>query len=219
MRSCCPRARGFAAQDIQQLFNRVGRFPEISLQPETVACSIPRYLPSSRCDHPIDLRSFLILSPVMRTHNTERIYACQYTSYRAPMHTERMEKFERLRYAREKRFKTATAAARAMAVKASTYISHENGTRDFDDDDAKLYARRLKVPLPWLVLNIGQRPDGSADTEGDGEGSAHAGLSSVQSFRGKIPGAIPEVDASAPAPGRARSAKRKSSRSITAEPP
>lgn len=76
-----------------------------------------------------------------------------------------MKKYERLRLARKQAaFSSSSEAARAIGVKVSTYASHENGTRDFDDDVASLYARRLRVPVEWLVFERGELkstpPDG-----------------------------------------------------------
>lgn len=70
-----------------------------------------------------------------------------------------MEKGERLRQARMSAgFKSASEAARTMGVNPSTYISHENGTRDFDDTAADLYARRLKASTDWLLYERGEPP-------------------------------------------------------------
>lgn len=53
---------------------------------------------------------------------------------------------DRLRRARiDAGYRTATDAARAFGVSRDTYLQHENGTRTYDDDAAKLYARRLNV--------------------------------------------------------------------------
>lgn len=39
-----------------------------------------------------------------------------------------------------------------MGMVQSTYTSHENGTRDFDEYDAVRYARRFKVSKEWLLF-------------------------------------------------------------------
>lgn len=58
---------------------------------------------------------------------------------------------ERLRFAREKAgFGSATAFAEAHGFTESTYRSHENGTRNFRDDDAQRYAQALGVDWLWL---------------------------------------------------------------------
>ncbi|UXT43237.1 hypothetical protein FY137_18380 [Agrobacterium tumefaciens] len=53
-------------------------------------------------------------------------------------------------------FTNASAAARSLGVSPSTYIHHENGTRDFGEEAAALYARRYHVSLPWLLLGDGE---------------------------------------------------------------
>jgi phage repressor protein C with HTH and peptisase S24 domain len=60
---------------------------------------------------------------------------------------------ERLRKAREEAgYSTAKDAADALGIKAPTYTSHENGTRDFSREDALLYARRFKVTPAHLMF-------------------------------------------------------------------
>jgi hypothetical protein len=41
-------------------------------------------------------------------------------------------------------------------VSPSTYIHHENGTRDFDETAANLYSRRYHVSVAWLMLGDGE---------------------------------------------------------------
>ena len=63
---------------------------------------------------------------------------------------------DRLRKARKAAgFRSASEAARSLGVSPSTYIHHENGTRDFDETAATLYARRYHVDLAWLMLGKG----------------------------------------------------------------
>lgn len=106
------------------------------------------------------------------------------------MHTVRMDKPDRLKFAREKLYDSATAAAKALGVKVPTYISHENGTRDFGDKYARLYARRFRVPLPWLALNEGKMPDLSSEDVAaalrnaeEGEGLPYGGIVEAGAFR------------------------------------
>ncbi|MEM9787725.1 MAG: helix-turn-helix transcriptional regulator [Pseudomonadota bacterium] len=62
------------------------------------------------------------------------------------------EMHDRLRSARiSAGYPDASAAALALGVKASTYISHENGTRGFRPDSAEKYARRFQVSVAWLL--------------------------------------------------------------------
>ena len=89
---------------------------------------------------------------------------------------------ERLRIAREKHYKSARLAAKAMGIAVSTYGAHERaeapGGRDYGPDEAKKYGRRFKVALdcvhgagsvlllPLLetlgceVIALGTEPDG-----------------------------------------------------------
>jgi hypothetical protein len=62
---------------------------------------------------------------------------------------------ERLRIAREKLFKSARLAAKAMGIPVSTYGAHEraesSGGRDYGPDEAKKYGRRFRVTPEWLL--------------------------------------------------------------------
>jgi len=62
---------------------------------------------------------------------------------------------ERLRYAREKYFKSARIAAKALGIAVSTYGAHERaeapGGRDYGPDEAKRYGRRFRVTPEWLL--------------------------------------------------------------------
>src|SRR5438105_12029644 len=75
---------------------------------------------------------------------------------------------ERLRYARDRYFKSARLAAKAMGIAVSTYGAHERaedpGGRDFGPDEAKFYARRFGVTPEWLLTGRWQRPDGKPMT-------------------------------------------------------
>lgn len=66
------------------------------------------------------------------------------------------ELHERLRQARQlASFDKATDAARAMGVGASTYLSHENGSRGVRLPALERYAKFFKVNLNWLVTGKG----------------------------------------------------------------
>jgi phage repressor protein C with HTH and peptisase S24 domain len=70
---------------------------------------------------------------------------------------------ERLRYARERFFKSARLAAKAMGIAVSTYGAHERaespGGRDYGPEEAKRYGRRFKVTPEWLLTGHGRGPD------------------------------------------------------------
>jgi len=57
-------------------------------------------------------------------------------------------------------YSSSAEAARAMGVGASTYAGHENGSRGIKADAARLYARRFKVRVEWLLYGTGAMRDG-----------------------------------------------------------
>ncbi len=66
-------------------------------------------------------------------------------------------KADRLRKSRMgAKFKSASEAARSLGVSTATYIHHENGTRDFGEAAAAIYARRFHVSQSWLLLGEGE---------------------------------------------------------------
>ncbi len=68
-----------------------------------------------------------------------------------------MDKHERLKKAREHAgYGSASSAAKALGIAVSTYLSHENDSRDFDADYAKRYARRYNVSAEWLLWGEGE---------------------------------------------------------------
>ena len=71
---------------------------------------------------------------------------------------------ERLRSAREKRFKSARLAAKALGVAISTYGAHERaeapGGRDYGPNEAKRYGRWFRVAPEWLLTGRGPPPPG-----------------------------------------------------------
>src|SRR5262245_674156 len=75
---------------------------------------------------------------------------------------------ERLRMAREKRFKSARLAGKAMNVPVSTYGAHERaqspGGRDYGPEDAKRYARRFGVTPEWLLTGREPFPTGADES-------------------------------------------------------
>ena len=78
---------------------------------------------------------------------------------------------ERLRIARERHFRSARAAAKALGIAISTYGAHERaetpGGRDYGPDEAKKYARRYKVSPEWLLTAAGDGPADGAAFEAD----------------------------------------------------
>jgi hypothetical protein len=70
---------------------------------------------------------------------------------------------ERLRIAREQKFKSARIAAKHLGTAISTYGAHERaedpGGRDYGPNEAKFYAKRFGVTAEWLLMGIGPGPD------------------------------------------------------------
>ena len=65
------------------------------------------------------------------------------------------DKNERLREARKAAgYDSASAAARAFGWKGSSYIAHENGQNDFNDEQAQMYARAFKTTADWLLWAV-----------------------------------------------------------------
>ena len=74
---------------------------------------------------------------------------------------------ERLRTAREKRFKSARSAAKALGIAISTYGAHERaeapGGRDYGPNEAQRYGRFFGVTPEWLLT--GRKPFPSDEPE------------------------------------------------------
>lgn len=67
-----------------------------------------------------------------------------------------MDEFhERLRWARERKFPTAKAAAESLGIPYGTYSGHESGARGAKNDEIERYARKFKVPAGWLAFAEG----------------------------------------------------------------
>lgn len=70
----------------------------------------------------------------------------------------------RLKWARQNKsdYPSATSAAEARGWNPSTYRTHENGQRNFDNDQAKIYGAAYRVPWIWLQEG-GRLPGGMAE--------------------------------------------------------
>ncbi|OCJ12520.1 hypothetical protein A6U86_05720 [Rhizobium sp. AC27/96] len=79
-----------------------------------------------------------------------------------------MTKNERLRLARSNAgFASASAGALAVGVTTSTYIHHENGTRDFDEQKALIYGKYFSVDPSWILFGD-REPDRKPSALPDG---------------------------------------------------
>lgn len=74
------------------------------------------------------------------------------------------EPWKRLRWARERKYKTKKAAADALNMPPPTYYGHENGTTDMPRDQAIRYATFFKISLVWLLMGKGS-PRGSSPVQ------------------------------------------------------
>lgn len=105
---------------------------------------------------------------------------------------------ERLRSAREKKYKSASKAAEALGISASTYRAHENGQNDFGPEEAEQYARAFGANAGWLLTGLPWR-----DIPGDAhlrviqsfdpDDEARSSSYSRETWTPSIPGAIPEL--------------------------
>ena len=93
------------------------------------------------------------------------LYKSKCLLHRVPRYAEDMESpNDRLRKARLAKWKTQEEAAERMGVNLNTYRQHENDTRGLGGiprRPAEHYARKLKVPLQWLLT--GEGPDKEPD--------------------------------------------------------
>jgi hypothetical protein len=74
---------------------------------------------------------------------------------------------ERLRQARRLAdYETGTAAAQRFGWTVSTYLGHENGSRQYGPADAARYARAFRCRAPWLLFG-GSMDEGAIGAAGD----------------------------------------------------
>ena len=114
---------------------------------------------------------------------------------------------ERLRTAREKHFKSARIAAKALGIAVSTYGAHERaeapGGRDYGPDEAKRYARRFRVTPEWLLTGrkIGPTDGTTAGPEPDEPPApkvpvaGYVGAGAETHFYAVAQGGLDEIDA------------------------
>ena len=72
-----------------------------------------------------------------------------------------LELWERVKWARSRRFESATAAAAALGMKEGTYRCYERGPESakfitLEYNHAKLFAREFKVRWEWLLDGAGE---------------------------------------------------------------
>ncbi|TGT36196.1 LexA family transcriptional regulator [Mesorhizobium sp. M8A.F.Ca.ET.165.01.1.1] len=128
---------------------------------------------------------------------------------------------DRLREARlNAGFKSATKAAEALKIPLGTYAGHENGSRTFDTEAAKLYSKAFNVRVAWLMFGempmytypessdeviremvrvpLDQwdpaEPDHGSHIDSSQVGEDGGVLSGAHRYTPKMPGATPEID-------------------------
>jgi phage repressor protein C with HTH and peptisase S24 domain len=113
---------------------------------------------------------------------------------------------ERLRSAREKHFRSARIAAKALGIAVSTYGAHERaeapGGRDYGPDEAKRYGRRFRVTPEWLLTGRKILPtDGNPEPEPDEPPepkvpvAGYVGAGAETHFYAVAQGGLDEIDA------------------------
>lgn len=81
------------------------------------------------------------------------------------------EPHQRLKLARQIRYRTATSAAEAIGVPYGTYSGHEAGSRGFGPEDMERYAKFFRVSPAWLAFGQGPMSidqNGTGKPEGSG---------------------------------------------------
>jgi hypothetical protein len=106
---------------------------------------------------------------------------------------------DRLRIAREKHFKSARLAGKAMGMAVSTYGAHERaeapGGRDYGPDEAKKYARRFGVTPEWLLTGREPFPTGDIEPPPKARVVGYVGAGAEAHFYSVDPGDLDEVEA------------------------
>ncbi len=102
-----------------------------------------------------------------------------------------LELWDRVKWARSRRFASATAAAGALGMQPGTYRCYERGPGSakfitLEYKHAKLFAREFKVRWEWLLDGIGEpwltKNAGDAEAESDAEPPNH--LRAWREYRG-----------------------------------
>lgn len=102
----------------------------------------------------------------------------------------RLELWDRVKWARRRRFESATAAAEALDMKEGTYRCYERGPDSakfirLEYHHAKRFAQAFKVRWEWLLDGVGEPwlTEEAGDEEPDAAGPANT-LRSWREFRG-----------------------------------
>ncbi|HXQ16836.1 MAG TPA: helix-turn-helix transcriptional regulator [Caulobacteraceae bacterium] len=101
-----------------------------------------------------------------------------------------LELWDRVKWARSRRFASAIAAAVALDMKDGTYRCYERGPGSakfipLDYKHAKLFAQLFKVRWEWLLDGLGEPwlTEEDADQDGEAEGEAPSNLRAWREHR------------------------------------
>lgn len=103
--------------------------------------------------------AFMVRHSLQKAKDLSNAILCDLRS--CPAQDGSVEKHERLRFARQRRFKSGADAARYLNIPYGTYAGHEVGTRGIKDEEAIRYARAFRVPVEWLVYGKGSIDGGN----------------------------------------------------------
>ncbi len=104
-----------------------------------------------------------------------------------------LELWERVKWARSRRFRSAMAASEALGMQAGTYRCYERGPDSakyirLDYEHAKHFAREFKVRWEWLLDGLGEpwltKSDAEPDVEDQAEGQKTNNLRAWREYRG-----------------------------------
>lgn len=82
------------------------------------------------------------------------------------LHNAEMERHERLKRARLRRFRTAKEASSYLRIPYGTLTGHEAGTRGIKDKELETYANAYRVNLSWLAFEHGAEARGQEASDG-----------------------------------------------------
>jgi transcriptional regulator with XRE-family HTH domain len=102
-----------------------------------------------------------------------------------------LELWDRVKWARSRRFASAIAAAKALGMEAGTYRCYERGPDSakfipLDYRHAQPFAREFKVRWEWLLDGLGKPwlTESDAEPDTDEEGKAPNNLRAWREYRG-----------------------------------
>lgn len=102
---------------------------------------------------------------------------------------DKFEKAQRLKTAREAKYKFASEAAAALGVTPSTYRAHENAQNEFWVDEAKVYGKKFGVDPLWLLGEDSIAPQAETDVaslNGAARQPGNASLTGVKATKGPL---------------------------------